>query len=744
MVERARKSGACLMALLMGLGIVFSGGCRAPRAESVPEKTEVPAADDLLTPSVPKAEMLDEAPIVTSDVAPDRGQGVEEQQQFPERKAPETPTPHVGKYPDNLIKGIADPDETVDVVLNFDAAPLTEVVPLFGALLNFSYLIDPGIKGAVTMTVDSEMTAREAWQMFEHVLWLAGAYASRNPGFVHILPFDKMPRERRLLMDHDPAANVEVAFIRVKHAKSGELVNLVKPFMTEGATITDLPRLNTLMLVEAPSNVPKLRELISRLDAKGESNWPHVALRCHQVAAETILEELETLFPVLGFPVASEGGPSGGQVKLAAVPRLQVVVASAAMPEVLEEVKRWVRVLDREDVSEQENIFFYNVRHSTADALSEALSVFFNTSATTRSIKKSTEKSISGKASSTPGSSARRSQSSTRSRRRTPEEGEEETIFDTPVIVYADGEQNRLTIRTTQRAYAMVHALLRRLDVAKRQVAIQAYISEIRLTESTEYGFAYAAAQKYGDYLIRHGAGHASGAFSSPVDIITSDPAGRGFTFLFENEEDDDKLAFVRAVAGEGNVRILSAPQIVAASGEEAKINVGSEVPIITGDYTDTSSTTTTTGSTFRSIEYQDTGVILTVTPYITAGNEVTLQVQQEVSSASIPEQAQGVIAESPTISKKDLSSTLVVPDGGTVLMGGLIETRAEQGHSGVPVIKDIPVFGRLFRTNAESDDRTELIVLISVNVIRGAETSNILAKRYKEALKEIERQMPR
>ena len=209
-----------LGAVLTGaLALLLLGACHtAPKSSEAAKEekvTEAVQAANEAGQAPIKAKTLDETPIMVNQVAPDKASATGQETPLPVRKMPAATTataaasaqpavPAVGPkpgttYPDNLVKGIKDPDAKVKVLFNFDAAPVTEVVPLFGSLLNFSYLIDPAIKGSVTMTVDTEMTAREVWAMFEEILWLSGGYASRNPGYIHVLPMSKMPQERRLL-----------------------------------------------------------------------------------------------------------------------------------------------------------------------------------------------------------------------------------------------------------------------------------------------------------------------------------------------------------------------------------------------------------------------------------------------------------------------------------------------------------------------------------------------------------------
>ncbi len=688
-------------------------------------------------PSIPPAATLDESPLLIDEVTPEKMD--DDEMIFPEREPEEPekafpPSDYEARmpFPERLIEGVGSPEEIVNVSFNFDATPLTEVVPMFASLLDFNYLIAPDVEGAVTMNLNTEMSARQVWRMFEHLLWLSGAYVSENEGFVHVLPFQRMPSERRLLMDIEPRANVEVAIIPIKHAESSNMVEHLQPFITEGATVSNLSRLNSLLVVEAPANMPKLRALIDKLDSRGEAKWPHISIRCREVDVEIIREELESLLPILGMSV-TDSTPAAGDVKIIALPRLQAIVASAPLEEVLEEVKRWVRLLDRDDAAERENIYFYNVHHSTAEQLAEVLQVFFGETAAETGTRPSETRGVSARADEGGGRDDERERSWPE-RRPAPRQSDNpssnngiETVFDTPLTMYVDGVQNRLTIRTTRRAYAMIEALLRRLDVPPRQVLIQGIIADIQLEESLEYGFSYAAMDKYEDYIVRHAFVGSPDGFQDPRDI--SD----GFAFRLRKSE--DKIGFLRAVAGDSNVRVLSAPQIMATSDEEARINIGDRVPVVTGDYTDLRAVDEERGAIRRSIEYTDVGVIMTVTPYITAGNQVKLVIQQEVSDA-IETATSGI--DSPTIRTRELSTTLNIEDGGTALLGGLIRSQDDESYYGIPILMNIPVLGHLFRSTETSTRRTELLVLFTVNVVESQDMVERLTERYQQALKRI------
>ena len=750
MKRRSAFAPANLLPALL-LPVLLLSGCQSLRdrwsdePEPVdPDAYKKVAVQVLRGKAVTPATAYQSDTIVVDEVAPEEPTAVENRD-FPQSRPPADPAVPIAAYPEGLIKGIKDPAAKVHVELILDETGLHDIVPLFADILSFSYQIDPAVKGAVTINVDSEMTAKEAWELFEHILWLSGAYASHYPGFIHVLPFSKMPYDRRLLGKHQALANVEVAFIPVYHVPSAEIIRNLQPFMTEGATVTDLIAQNTLLIVEAPANMLKLRELVLRLDSRGEAKWPHACIQVHEVDAEDLLAELEELLPVLGYPVAGTG-PSGGKIKLTVLPRLSTIVVSAALPEVLKEVTVWMQALDRADSTSKEDIFFYEVQHSTAEKLDEMLMVFFNADSTTSAQTTSKTKSTSAKTTGTTGSrstaSNRNKATTSRPKKRTKTDDElTDSIFDTPVVVYVDQEHNRLTLKTTRRAFSLIQAMLERHDIAPRLVLVEAKIVEVALGKNTEYGFAYAL-----QHTDLQTAMNQMGTDRNPWDTdgtgwpakdpvtklypanpttFTSAAGGAAFGYL-----KGDSMAFINAVAGEGKSKVLSSPQVVATNGVEGQIKIGKKIAVKTDEYN--------ADYNRSNIEYMDTGTILTVIPHITAGNDVRLEIEQEVSSVIDGTGGDG----SPDISNKNLKTTLIIPDGGTAIMGGLIDVTTSEGHTGVPILKDIPLLGRLFRTNQRESSRNELLVLISVNVLDTQTDTVPLLKRYHKALQAIQEQL--
>ena len=720
---------------------------------------------------VPKAELLDESPLGVEPLAREEGSNAGDRTlAVPQRTLSSGSKAAVSDYPASLIKGIKDPEEELAFEINLDNAQITELVAAFADenVLNFSYLVDPAVKGAVTVNIKTTMKARDIWATMQHLLWLSGAYASPMLGFINILPFDKMAKERRIFATHEVQPSVEVLYIPIKYKKSADIVNLIKPFMTDGATATDIADANSVIIVEAPANTAKLQELIRILDSKGEREWPVRCFKCREVDADELAAELQALMPVLGMPIAAATGPSGGAIKVTALPRLGLIVVSASLEEILNEVATWVKLLDQSDKLDKEDIFFYNVRHSTVDNLSAALDAFFNTStfsgptssssssstssrtsSSSRSSSRNTTTTTNNNTSSTSSTAANRNSTtarttsgrttnaSTSNRNRTGTSGNNNntpllfaTVFDTEVTVYTDNESNRLAVKTTPRTWNMIKAFLAREDVPPRQVSIRAIITDIILSKNNEYGISYSLHKLIGrhnqnsfDGLV-NSAGNIT-AESTLVNLLTD----TGIGFLYKDSH-SDPLAFVKAVAGDGNTRILSEPHVLALSGSTAKINIGRRIAI------PTESTSYSDSDTMRSnYEYTDTGVIMEVTPYITAGNDVRLVISQEISSA----EAQTNINIPPVINTKTLSTELVVPDNSTLIMGGMIQNTKSSTLSGIPWLMNIPYLGALFRYTSESDSRVELLVLLTVNVVDSKSPQEELVRRYKASLETIE-----
>ncbi len=301
-----------------------------------------------------------------------------------------------------------------------------------------------------------------------------------------------------------------------------------------------------------------------------------------------------------------------------------------------------------------------------------------------------------------------------------------------PVTIFEDTARNRLSIRTTPRAYALVQALLSRLDTPPLQVLIQTTIVDLTLTEGLEYGFRYA---------VEGGEGSVGSSVQSDPSLDNLIDMGglkqlsgsSGFNLFFSDSK--SALNFIASVAGRKNTSVVSAPQIVAISDEEATLEVSRSESVVTDTRYENSERVNT-------YSYKDAGTVLKVTPHITANNEVTLNVKQDIDQFLKQTDLELELGKSPTIQKRKLETTLVVPDGQTVLLGGMIKDTNEDYVEGIPVLMDIPYLGELFKYTKKDKTRTQLLVLMTVNVIDQSTRLQDLIRNYPESLKSINKSL--
>ena len=319
-------------------------------------------------------------------------------------------------------------------------------------------------------------------------------------------------------------------------------------------------------------------------------------------------------------------------------------------------------------------------------------------------------------------------------------------IFKEEVRIVADEVTNSLVILATKRDYQLILDVLKRIDVVPRQVLLEVTIAEVTLNKDLEFGVAYAIADRRltqalpGDetasiFKDRGGPTGALGAkgLGGLLGTATRIPSQGAFAVLTNREQFN---LFLNALQSRTNVKMLSAPHIIAADNREAHILVGDSIPILTSTATSTG-LTGTTGATVNAVQYRDTGKILTILPQVNSKGLVNMQIRQEVSAVGATSFGN---TNSPSFSTREAETTVVVQDGETVIIGGIIDDAISHDRRGVPFLMDIPVLGRAFRTDTDTTKRTELIVLISPYVIRDRDEAHEVTDEFSDRLSGLKR----
>ena len=635
----------------------------------------------------------------------------------------------------------------VKVSLNFDNVEVADVISAFAASLKFSYMTDPEVKGTVTMFLDMPMTEAELWAMFEQCLRLCGSYCVMNNGVVQIMPFSKLPQQQQLTMNFKPSGNAEVLFYKLKAAPAADAAKELKPFMTAGATLVEVPRRNALLIVDAMSNMPKLIEVLRFLDERPGSGMRQAVLHCRNIAASRLMNELSEVLPVLGFPVTAvqrtegqtaqkpEGQKSdAGTITLTGMDRLQLIVASAVTQESLDELKKWVDILDRTDTGEQERVYIYRVINSKAPALVQALSVVFKVESTTLSAGSSGQKTGSkGGGADNTSTSTPPSSSSSGSKNSSKKDIGPASVFDVPVSIFADAVNNRLVIKTTPRTYAMLQALLKRLDTVPDQVLLQVLVAEVTLSDSQSFGMTYSLNENNGSTI--------NSLQTNYADVNGKTAPADGLAYMIQSSNDKNKNAKLKALAGRSQVKVISSPQILVNSHSNAKISVGDKVPTITSEITNTQSSTPDNTALNRSFQYQETGIILEITPHVTKGKLVEVELEQTVSEAVKTTSAANI--DTPTIQERVLKTSMSLRSGRTVIIGGMIKEKYEDTLNSVPMMIDVPFISHLLGSSTRAKIRTEMLVFITANIIEEDTELEKLINRFRESVDVLKKIQP-
>lgn len=644
-----------------------------------------------------------------------------------------------GKSPENpepLPPGPSDTEAKLKADFDFIGTPFADVVPVFAELLKFNYHLDGKINGTVTLSLHDELTRSELRQLLRQLAHASGVYLNTRDKLVHFRPVETMPQSS----GGDPAqSDAETALFQLKNIGAKETAAQLAQFLSPGLKPLVLEDRNLLLVVDTKENLARLRQVVARLDQPLRKGWAKMVIPCRNISAARLAQEAGEILPVIGFPISvNKDKPRPEEIQLTAVERLDVIVASAANHEALEELGRWINILDRSDTGEQERMFIYNILNSKAEELVKALAAMFPVEGTTLTPTKSgSSGTASGGeekvSSSTSASSASSSSSAAVKSSKTAKSGDAgaASVFDVPVKVFADAVNNRLLIRTKPKAYAMVKALLGKIDTIPPQVLFQVLVVDVSLNDSIKFGV---------EFMTQGGNGSVQTVGGTNYSNLTPNSGQKaqngGQFWVFNPDNPDEKYGYVNALAGKTQVKVISSPQVLIASHEEAKISVGAKVPIVNSEITNTQSTVTANNDSstnlVRNIQYQDTGVILKLTPRVTRGGRIGVRMEQTVSEADKNNISD---IDSPVIKEQIIETSMSIRDGQTIICGGIIKEKITDKLSTLPILGGMPFVRRLVGDSDVATERTEMMILVTAYIVNENSKLEELVKRYEQAV---------
>ena len=665
-------------------------------------------------------------------------------------------------------------DRQAAVRLNFEGADIRQVIHTIAAALEIHYIIDPRVQGQVTVRTASDIPRDDLLPIFHQILRSSGVAAKRVGDIYHIVPVAEAKTKTSLSLSRQSRADdaFVIEIVKLEYAPAEEMAKVLQPFVSPGGDVLPYPRANLLVLSDLASSVRRLKEMVDIFDTDTFGQLHAEVYRIEHANVGDLGEELTGLLEPYGVITATGAIVTHG-VFVIPLPRLNAVAVIAFNPEVFVHVEKWIQILDvPPEKGGGRSVHVYSVENAKAVDLAGILGELYGGGGTAgrrlgRNQGSGTRGSLRSRGNRSGSDESRRRGlgSDGESRRRdggglsgsggtqsvllAPQEGEK-PVFKEEVRVVADEISNSLIILATPRDYAMIRDVLRRLDIVPRQVLIEAIIAEIQLIGTLAFGLEYALSQGGLEGLF--GTSEDSGVVAAETPATASLVVGNSpllatskrtvnigsqgvFGFLTDR---DQFLALIQALETRQRVNVLATPYVIASDNREASILIGEEVPILTSTST---STLTDNARTINSVQYRDTGRILTILPQINSAGLVNLEIRQEVSSVG---QAEFGRTNSPSFVSREAETTVVVQDGESVVLGGIIADRIRRTRNGVPFLMDVPVLGRLFRVDGERTERTELIILITPRVIRSRQELQAVTEDFTRRIKTLKEMIDR
>jgi len=631
------------------------------------------------------------------------------------------------------------------VTLNFVNADIDGVARAMGAILKRQFVVDPRVRGNITLFSEEPLSPAEAYRNFLAALRGLGFAVVEVNGLYKIVPeADAKLQTGTVSVGSDAARRgdqVVTQIFKLSYENANNLVPVLRPLITPNNTINANPSNNTLVITDYADNLERLGKIIAAMDTPTSGEVEVMPLR-FAVASDVapIVQRLADATGAVaggGPGVATAGG--AGAVSVVVDPRSNALIVRASNPARMSSVRALVARLDQpvEGVSPTGNVWVVHLKNADATRLAQVLrAAFANVGGS------GVGGGGGGSGGALPVSAAPPPVTTpTSSGGASPQATTPVTASAAPStggFIQADPATNSLVITAPEPLYRQVRAMIEQLDSRRAQVYIESMIVEVSGDNAANFGFQWQGLLgKQGDTTGVIGGTN----FGTTGNIITIDKAqgsGSGSDITVNEGLNIGVIrryfgqytlaAIANILQSQTNTNIVSTPNLITLDNEEAKIIVGSNVPFITGQFTNTGTATT---SPFQTIERKDVGITLRIRPQIGEGGTVRMQIFQESSSLS-SQVAPGTSNAGPSTDKRSIESTIVVDDGSIIVLGGLIQDKYTDSRSKVPLLGDIPYIGNLFKSESRQKTRTNLMVFLRPVVMRDGDAANrISLDRY-------------
>jgi len=572
--------------------------------------------------------------------------------------------------------------------VNFKDTDINEVIKFVADARDMVVVVDPQVKGKVRVVSSKTLNDDELYNLFLTVLEINGYSAIESKGILHVVP-SKDARSQPSAVNPPAPYNAQfiTEVIQLKNIDAAKLIPILRPLVPQQSHMAAYANSNAIIISDTAANIERMRQIIEKVDNNAVEKTEIFSL---QYASA---EDVVTLITNLDKQEQADRGAAVPKAMIVADTRTNsVIVIGEEMAR--ERVRFLVENLDEPKTQSGNSRVIYLEYAKAVDVATVLNKVVQNMSAM------STDKTAKKAA-----------------------------------AVEADEATNALILTADKNIMGELETMVHRLDIKRAQVLVEAIIVELQDVSGRELGVQWLFANDSRGFgsstsnlgssggLMGNVAGAALNSTGDTVDTtlnlaaaLASTP-GQVFGIGKIQDPGTDFAVLLNALQSDTEANILSTPSLLTLDNNEASITVGQEVPFVTGRYTTTGTTTNPT-SPFQTIERQDVGITLKVVPHINEGDSLILELEQEVSSLT------GTSSSDLITNQRKINTSVMAQDGETIVLGGLVKDDVQESVQKVPLLGDIPLLGRLFRSNATTLTKTNLLVFIRPTIIR---TSDVL-----------------
>ncbi len=617
---------------------------------------------------------------------------------------------------------VVESGETVS--LNFNGADIDAVIRAIGKISGRNFIIDPRVKGTINIVTSRPVNRTLVYSILLSALRLQGYAVVESGNVSKVVPeadakLHAVPSGKNAAAGSGDRIVSEV--FQIKYESAAQLVQVIRPLVAPNNTVSVYPGNNSLVITDYAENVARIRRIIESIDVPQGDAQVIPVLNASAVDMATMLTKLFT---------DGANADSSQRVSIIADPRSNSLLVRSDNRSRIQAVRSMIAQLDQS--GSLSNLRVVYLKNGDATKIAQSLRAIASGDTSQNSNGSGT-----GNNNANQPVQATTNQNGGINTSTVPLGGGNTPASFGSVVngayIYADTSTNSLLINASDTLYNSLRGIIDQLDRRPAQVYVEALIAEVSADRTSEFGIQWNSVVPSSGKTTVFG-GTNFGTTGQNILSISQNPgtAGAGLNLAIGSGSVTvpgvgtivNIAALARALESDSKTNILSTPSIITVDSEEAKIVVGSNVPFVTGTFTNSP---TGVSNPFQTIERRDVGLTLRIKPQITEGGSIRMIISEEASTVLSTDPATG-----PTTSKRSLDSTVIVDDGAFLALGGLVEDSYSGSVDKVPVLGDIPVLGALFRYDTRKHSKTNLVIFLRPVILRSAEDANSLTgSRY-------------